>query len=70
MIDRSTFEGAKNPTKFLYLFDEIRELREDVKGRQKIDRYVAVVSGALGGIGAILIVMGKITWSTIKTLFL
>ena len=69
MIDRKTFEQAKNITKLLYLFDEIRELREDVRNRQRIDRYVAIVSGTIGGIGAMAIFTGKLTIEKILSLF-
>lgn len=69
MITRDTYMRAPNKQKLLYLFDEIIELRDDVRGRKRIDRYVAILSGALGGLGAMLVVLGKITWESIVQLF-
>jgi len=69
MMDRDTFLNAAAKTQRAYLFDEIQELREQVCKKLRFDRYTAMVCGALGGVGAMAIFMGKITWETIKRLF-
>lgn len=69
MMDRKTFQGATAKTQRAYLFDEIQELKGQVCKKLRFDRYTAIVCGALGGVGAMAIFTGKITWETIKSLF-